>query len=175
MTRILAVAALLLVVAHTSHAARPGTPAATVPRAEPATPVNLRPQPGTALDVAARQLAAKDIGDLQAGDRSVLVLVGSATLASKPGERPALFVQVQSARQCGSAGCSTLVYLWRNGSYVRVLDGVDGPIAVSAHHTLGMADLLADQDRYVWDGTSYRDATPGPAAPNPDIRPRKKR
>ena len=175
MIRILAVAALLLIVAPTSHAAHPATPAASAPRAEPATSVNLRPQPGTALDTAARQLAAKDIGDVQTGDRSVLVLVGSAALGSKPGERPALFIQVQSARQCGSAGCSTLVYLWRNGSYVRVLDGVDGRMAVSAHHTLGMADLLADKDRYVWDGTSYRDATPGPSAPNPDIRPRRKR
>ena len=175
MSRTLAVTTLLLMAAPAAHGARPAVPAASAPRAEAAAPVNLRPQPGTALDAAARQLVAKDVGDVRSGDRSALVLVGSAMLSTRPGERPALFVQVQSARQCGSAGCSTLVYLWRNGGYVRVLDGVDGHMAVSAHHTLGMADLLADQDRYVWDGTSYRDATPGPAAPNPDIRPRRKR
>ena len=144
-------------------------------RAETATPVSLRPQPGTALDTAARRLVAGDIGDARKGARSALVLVGSAVLSSKAGERPALFVQVQSARQCGSAGCSTLVYLWRNGGYERVLDGVDGRMAVSGHHTLGMADLVTDESHYVWDGSSYRDATPGPAAPNPDLKPRHKR
>lgn len=173
MNRIALAAALLAIATPASQAARPA-PHATA-RAETPTPVTLRPQPGTALDAAARQLVAKDIGDARTGDSSALVLVGSAALSSKPGERQALFVQVQSARQCGSAGCSTLVYLWRNGAYERVLDGVDGRMAVSPHRTLGMADLVADENRYVWDGTSYRDATPGPAAPNPDLRPRRKR
>ena len=173
MNRIVLAAALLAITTPTSQAARPAPHAAA--RAETATPVTLRPQPGTTLDTAARQLVAKDIGDARTGDRSTIVLVGSAPLGSKSGDRPALFVQVQSPRQCGSAGCSTLVYLWRNGAYERVLDGVDGRMAVSAHHTLGMADLVADDSRYVWDGTSYRDATPGPAAPNPDLRPRRKR
>ena len=140
--------------------------------ADPATPVLLRPQPGTALDATARQLVARDVGDLRAGGGKVLLLLGTAPLSAKPADRPALFVQVQSARQCGSAGCSTLVYAWQHNAYQRVLDGVDGHVAVSAHRTRGMADLVADTERYVWDGAAYRDATPGPAI---DLKPRTRR
>lgn len=163
-------AAALLLIATPSLAARPAPhPAAP---ADAGTPVVLRQQPGTALDAAARQLVAKDVGDVRAGGDRPLVLVGTASLSAKPGDRPALFVQVQSARQCGSAGCSTLVYLWRNGIYERVLDGADGKLTVSAHRTGGMADILSDGERYVWDGSAYRDANPGPAI---DLRPRRRR
>ena len=162
----LPVAALLLIAAPTSHAARPAAHAA-----EPSTPVTLRPQPGTALEATARQLVAKDIGDVRAGEDRPLLLIGTAPLSPRPSDRPALFVQLQSARQCGSAGCSTLVYLWRHGTYERVLDGADGRISVSSRHTKGMADLVAEGERYVWDGTAYRDTNPGPAI---DLRPRRR-
>ena len=95
------------------------------------------------------------------------MLVGSARLSAAASDRPALFVQLQSARECGSAGCETVVFLWRNGGYTRVLDGVGGRVSVAGTRTGGMADLVTEHERYVWGGTEYRSTRP---APNIDLR-----
>ncbi len=129
----------------------------------------LSAQPGTALDAAARQLVARDLAEARRRGETPLVLVGSARLGRGQQDRPAVFVQLQSARECGSAGCSTAVYLWRRGRWARVLDGVAGRLAVAPTRTRGMADLLTGATRYVWNGERYRDARP---APNVDLRPR---
>ena len=117
------------------------------------TPVPLVAQPGpTPLDAAARALVAADLAQARQAGETPLVLVGSAVLGGGAQERPALFVQLQSARECGSAGCTTAVYMWRSNAWKRVLDGASGGIAVAATRTRGMADLVTDKERYVWDG-----------------------
>ena len=136
------------------------------------TPVPLTVQSGTWRDQAARKLVAQDLTEAgRAGERP-LVLVGSARLGADAKDREALFVQLQSARECGSAGCSTSVYLWRDGVWKRVLDGVGGKLSVGSARTKGMADLLTEKERYVWTGSEYRDPHP---APQVDLRPRAKR
>lgn len=144
--------------------------AAGPPRQAASTPVALTPQPGSTLDRAARLLLAEDLADAKARGEKPLVLVGSAMLGSAS-DRPALFVQLQSARMCGSGGCSSSLFLWRNGHYELVLDGVGGTIAVSAHKTRGMADLIGADSRYVWTGKEYRDTRPAPAI---DLRPHRR-
>ena len=129
------------------------------------TPVLLQAQPGTPLDQAARQLVADDLAAANArGDRP-LVLIGSARLG---GERPALFVQLQSPKECGSAGCTTSVYAYVRGNWTRVLDSATGRLTVASSRTRGMADLLAGDERYVWTGSAYRSTRPAPAL---DLRP----
>ena len=72
--------------------------AAAPTKPQTGTPVALQAQPGTPLDQAARQLVADDLAAATArGDRP-LVLIGSARLG---GDRPALFVQLQSPKECG--------------------------------------------------------------------------
>ncbi len=144
--------------------------AAPAPAPGPApTPVPLSRQPRTWMDAAAQRLAAQDMAEARRSGEIPLLLVGSARLSTGPADRAALFVQLQSPRECGSAGCNTMVFLWRNGQWVRVLDGVGGRLSVAATRTRGMADLLTDKERYVWTGTAYRDANP---APQVDLRPR---
>ncbi|GAC1347999.1 MAG: hypothetical protein NVSMB18_34800 [Acetobacteraceae bacterium] len=133
------------------------------------TPVPLQSQPGTPLDAAARSLVAEDLAAAQARGEKPLLLTGSARLG---GDRPALFVQLQAPRECGSAGCTTAVYAWVHGAWSRVLDGSTGRLAVATTHTRGMADLLTDGERYVWTGTTYRSTHPAPAV---DLRPRRPR
>ncbi len=82
--------------------------AAPAPASTPV-PVVLRAQPGTPLDQAARRLSATDLASAQQAGEPPLVLVGSARLGPAA-EQPILFVQLQSARDCGSAGCSTTAY-----------------------------------------------------------------
>lgn len=130
-------------------------------------PITLAPQPGTVLDQAARALARDDLAQARRAGEEPLVLVGSAKLS--PTDRPALFVQLQSPRECGSSGCGTTVYLWRAGTWSRVLDGVGGKLAVAPTRTRGMADLVGEKTRYLWDGKTYRDARPAPAV---DLKPR---
>ena len=55
------------------------------------------------------------------------------------------------------------------GGWSRVLDGASGRVAVASTRTRGMADLLANDERYVWTGTGYRSLHPAPAL---DLRPR---
>ncbi len=135
-----------------------------------ATPVPLAPQPGSVLDRAARSLLASDLEDARRNHDKPLVLVGTAKLGAAS-DRPALFVQLQSARMCGSAGCSTSVFLWRGGAYKRVLDGVGGKLSVASTKHRGMFDLVSDEARFVWNGTEYQDTRPAPAI---DLRPRRR-
>lgn len=134
--------------------------------ATPIGPVALAPQPGSKLDATARVVAAADLAD---GGRGALVLVGSQRLGSaEPGV--ALFVQVQSQRACGSAGCSVSVYLPTKAGWTKVLDAVSGTIAVQATEHRGMHDLMVGKgDRWEWNGRAYADTQP---APQVDLRPR---
>jgi hypothetical protein len=133
----------------------------------PAGPVRLQPMPGTPLEATAKQVATADIED---GGAGALLLLGSEPLGSA-GTGPALFVQVQSPRACGSAGCSTSVYLPTRTGWVKVLDAVSGDVVVEPAQHRGMHDLLVGKnDRWVWNGRAYADTLP---APNVDLRPRK--
>ncbi|WP_419728147.1 hypothetical protein [Lichenicola sp.] len=125
-----------------------------------AAPVILTQQTGSALDRAARLLNDQDIaGAVKRGEQPV-VLIGSAPLSTHHGDT-ALFVQVQSASLCGSAGCSTSVYLKQGAEWVKVLDSVSGPIKVLPTSRGGMHDLVVgDKDRWVWAGTGYQDTLP---------------
>lgn len=143
---------------------------AAAPQRPPSgTPVPLQAQPGTPLDQAARQLAADDLAAAAGRRDKPLVLIGTAALG---GSRPALFVQLQSPRECGSAGCTTSVYVARGNGWTRVLDGTTGRLAVAPTRTRGMADLLTDTERYVWNGTAYHPTRP---APTVDLHPRRPR
>ncbi len=128
-------------------------------------PVPMISQPGSPLDQAARRLSAEDLADAADHQDKPLVLTGTAALG---GERPALFVQLQSPRECGSAGCTTSVYMWTHGQWSRVLDGAPGRLVVAPTHTRGMADLLVNDERYVWSGSAYHSAHP---APQIDLHP----
>ncbi|GBQ30408.1 hypothetical protein ACLRDC_06750 [Gluconacetobacter sacchari] len=131
------------------------------PSAETGDPVTLAQQPGGALDQAARALNAHDLAAAARRGDTPVVLVGSAPLSAHAGDT-ALFVQLQSADLCGSAGCATSVYLRRDRrDWVKVLDSISGPIALSRHSHGGMRDLIVDRtDRWVWNGTTYRDTMP---------------
>ncbi len=152
---VLAGAALLLLAAAPSRTAtRP-----------PGTPIVLQQQRGSPVDTAARQLVAADLTAARArGDRP-LVLSATANLG---GDRPALFVQLQSPGECGSAGCTTAVYAWEHGAWRQVLDGTTGKLSVSPKRTRGRFDIIADDDHFVWTGTAYRSTHPAPAL---DLRP----
>ncbi len=127
-------------------------------------PVALAAAPGTPLDDAARQLAAHDIADSVAHGQQALVLVGSAPLATRRHAPAALFVQLQSAPLCGSAGCETSVFLPAGGDWRRVLDSVSGPITVLPTSHGHMHDLrVGANDRWVWAGHAYRDTIAAPA------------
>ncbi len=153
----LMLAALLLAVGSSASAAsRHGSRAAGAP-------VILSRQPGTAGDRAARMLNAQDIQGAARHGENPLVLIGSARLSGRGGD-PALFVQLQSASLCGSAGCSTSVYLRHNHSWRKVLDSVSGPIRVMQQSRAGgMHDLLVGRDdRWTWDGRVYQDSLKAP-------------
>lgn len=129
-------------------------------------PVILSAQPGTNLDQVARQLNSADLADAAKHADSPVVLVASAPLSSDRSDM-ALFVQLQSARLCGSAGCSTSVYLRHKGGWKLVLDSVSGAISVLPSRHNGMHDLLIDKnDRWTWNGSGYQDGAPAPAAPS---------
>ncbi len=149
---------LLLCAALLLAAAAPAVPTGTV---------KLAAMPGTPLEATARRVAAADLED---GDAGALLLLGSQHLGTA-GTGPALFVQVQSQRSCGSAGCSTSVYLPTRTGWVKVLDAVSGDVVVEPAQHRGMHDLLVGKnDRWVWNGRAYADTLP---APNVDLRPRK--
>ncbi len=152
-----------------------GAPAATRHRHaahEVGAPVLLSRQPGTAQDRAARMLNAEDMQGAARHGESPLVLVGSARLAAQdPGAAPrgdeALFVQLQSASLCGSAGCSTSVYLRHDHRWRKVLDSVSGPIRVMKEQHAGAHDLLVGKnDRWIWDGHVYQDSLQAPPLAN---------
>lgn len=146
-------------------------PTGAAPPARRGQPVTLASRPGTTLDAAARKLMAQDLNEARQARDRVLVLTGSATLGPAS-DRAALFVQLQSARECGSAGCSTSVYLWQGGAWKLVLDGVGGALTAGPGRSKGMLDLATGRDRFVWNGSQYVDANPAPAV---DLRPRSRR
>lgn len=138
---------------HTRHRAAPKTTSSS----SKGNPVILSQQPGTELDKQARKLAAEDIATSRRHKEEPLVLIGSAPLSTKKGD-VALFIELQSAALCGSAGCSTDVYLHKDQDWVKILDSVSGQISVLPTSHLGMYDLLVDgSDRWVWDGNTYQD------------------
>ncbi len=135
-------------------------------RSVPIGPVVLSAQSGTPLDTAARQLASRDIADSAAHGQQALVLIGSARLSTRRAVPAALFVQLQSAPLCGSAGCETSVYLDGRGAWRKVLDSVSGPITVLPTEHGHMHDLLVgENDRWVWAGQAYRDTLSAPSLP----------
>ncbi len=129
-------------------------------RTLPSTPVPLQSNPGAPADVAARKLATEDIAAARSRGDKPLVLTGWADLG---GPQPALFVQLQSPQECGSAGCSTSVYATERGRWARVLDSATGRLGVSRKKTRGRYDLVAGADRFVWTGTMYRSVAPAPS------------
>ncbi len=136
-------------------------------RRETGAPVTLSRQPGTAQDRAARTLNAQDMRGAARHGEEPLVLVGSARLAADRAGDPALFVQLQSASLCGSAGCSTSVYLRHDRAWRKVLDSVSGPIRVMKEVHDGMHDLMVGKnDRWVWDGHVYQDSLSAPPLDN---------
>lgn len=146
---------------HHRHRVSPAAAAA-------ASPVLLTQQPGSALDTAARQLNADDLAGAAKRNETPIVLIGSAPISASHTD-PALFVQVQSASLCGSAGCSTSVYLRRGGGWDKVLDSVSGPIKMLPTVHNGMHDLMVgDRDRWEWRGSTYHDTLP--AAPIGNLR-----
>ncbi len=120
--------------------------------------VALTTQPGSALETTATRLVASDLKQSRSAGDPPVMLVGSANLSVKPGPA-ALFVQVQSADFCGSAGCSTSAYVQnggdaKSGGWTKVLDSISGPIKVSRRSHHGMYDLLVHgTDRWIWNGT----------------------
>ena len=72
-------------------------------------------------------MAAAEVGDDILG-RDPTAERLEQRFAEMAGKEAALFVQLQSASLCGSAGCSTSVYLHRGGDWLKVLDSVSGPI-----------------------------------------------
>ena len=127
--------------------------------------VIMAPQPGSKLEAIAREVAAADVQD---GGAGALLLIASQPLGTA-GTGPALFVQVQSKRACGSAGCSVSIYLPGASGWTKVLDAV-GTITVEASQHGGMHDLIVDKgDRWEWNGRVYADTLP---APQVDLRPR---
>ena len=125
--------------------------------------VTLTTQPGSALEATATELSAADLKQSRASGDTPVLLVGSARLSTTRGTPAALFVQVQSASFCGSAGCSTSAYLKKGSAWKKVLDSISGPIKVSRQSHAGMHDLLVHgHDRFVWNGTSYADTLPVP-------------
>jgi hypothetical protein len=103
-----------------------------------------------------------------------LLLVAEAQLGAAT-DRPAIFIQLQSERECGSAGCNTSVYLERNKKYVLVLDSVGGTVSVDSSRHNGLRDLIVGKDdRWIWNGKTYVDTRSAPdirippkAAPKP--------
>ena len=126
-------------------------------------PVVLAAQPGTSLDQSARSLEAHDIAQSVAHGEQPLVLIGSARLSTRHAAPAALFVQLQSAALCGSAGCDTSVFLDHLGEWHRVLDSVSGPITVLPHWHGHMHDLMVGtNDRWIWAADAYRDTVSAP-------------
>ena len=131
----------------------------------PLGPVTLATHPLSKLYFTARQVAKQDLAD---GDSDTTLLLASQYLGNA-GTGPALFVQVQSQRSCGSAGCSVSIYLPTKAGWTKILDAV-GTLAVLPTVHGGMHDMLVGKgDHWVWNGRGYADTIP---APQVDLTPR---
>ena len=142
--------------------------AAAPARPVPGSPVSMQSNPGTQADATARRLSADDLAAAKSRGDTPLVLTGRGVLG---GAQPALFVQLQSTQECGSAGCSTSVFSYEHGRWQRVLDGATGRLTVLAKKTRGRNDLRSDDDHFVWNGTAYVSLQP---APSVNLKPRKR-
>lgn len=138
--------------AHRHHAARSS---GTIP-------VELKSQPGTELDKAARSLNTDLLEDAARHNEQPIVLTGTAKLAPKQKDT-ILFVQLQSYRLCGSAGCTTSIYRKNGDNWDTLLDSVNGSIRIARQRHNGMADIIVDgNDRWVFDGQKYQDTLNSP-------------
>ena len=150
---------------------------AALPAFAATTPVPLSPKPGSRLDAQARQLVAADLARAAAKGDAPLVLVAEAPLGNAS-DRPALFIQLQSERECGSAGCNTSVYLERNRKWLLVLDSVGGTISVDSVRHNGLRDLIVGKgSRWTWNGKKYVEngsATQTRPTPKPAPKPQPK-
>ncbi len=140
-----ALSGLAVVLALTgTAAAKPSSLESRIPRPHPAltttdgAPVELAASPGSEADQLARQLMARELErDRQHGENP-LVLVGMGRFNETD---EMLFVQLQSAGDCGSAGCNTIAFQFTRGRWVRVVDTVgSGRIGASSHH--GRPDVI---------------------------------
>ena len=77
--------------------------------------------PGSEADRLARQLMAHELERDRQDGENPLVLVGMGRLNETD---EMLFVQLQSAGDCGSAGCNTVSFRFTRGRWVRVMDTV---------------------------------------------------
>ena len=132
------------------------------------TPVPLTSNPGTQADALARKLSADDLESARSRGDKPLVLTGRGLLG---GAQPALFVQLQSEQECGSAGCTTSAYSLEHGQWQRVLDSATGKITIAIKKTHGRNDILTGDDHYVWNGKTYASVDPAPPL-NLHARPR---
>ncbi|WP_230975383.1 hypothetical protein [Acetobacter garciniae] len=138
---------------------------AAAPAAHGSVEVALSSQPGSALDRQARDLNADDLATARRHHEKPLVMIGSAPLSTNA-RTMGLFVQVQSASLCGSAGCSTDVYVQQGGGWKKVLDSVSGPIRLLGTSHGGMRDILVDgSDRWIWRHNTYVDTLAAPDVP----------
>jgi hypothetical protein len=153
-TAIGAIAAVLVltgtVAARSIGATQPVLAAAAKPVAS--SPIELASRPGDPTDRIARQLVASELAKSRRAGENPLLLVGTARLANND----VVFVQIQSAGDCGSAGCSTLSFKKIKGKWARILDTVGGKIRVAESSHRGMPDLIVEgTDRLIWDGAKY--------------------
>ncbi|MUG04287.1 hypothetical protein GM556_01825 [Bombella sp. ESL0378] len=131
-------------------------------RAPSTTPVELTAHPGTELDKQARALNADLLDDAARHHDQPIILTGTARLSPRQKET-ILFVQLQSYRLCGSAGCTTSIYRKAGNDWETLLDSVNGTIRITRRYHNGMADLLINgNDRWVFDGQHYQDTLNSP-------------
>lgn len=127
-------------------------------------PLVLTPQPGSETEQIARGLVADDLAQAAAKGEAPLVLVASVRLGAA-NQPPVLFIQLQSARECGSAGCTTSAYRRQGARWQLILDSIGGPIAVDSTRHHGLRDLIVEStQRWIFDGTAYRDPRDKPKA-----------
>lgn len=118
-------------------------------------PVELAASSGSEADRLARQLMAREIERARAYGEDPLVLVGMGRLNDRD---ELLFVQLQSAGECGSAGCSIVSFRYTGDRWTKIMDTVGGTVRISTSHHRGMPDLIVeDGNRFIWDGAKYRD------------------
>jgi hypothetical protein len=150
--------ATILVLTGTAAARSPGNQQAHRPFPVLSTtdgaPVELAAHPGSEADTLARQLMSRELQRARADGEHPLVLVGMGRLNDMD---ELLFVQIQSAGECGSGGCSTVSFRNVNGQWVRVMDTVSGGVRLSSSQHHGMPDLIVDGNRLMWDGAKYGD------------------
>ncbi|QDH15517.1 hypothetical protein E3E11_06280 [Oecophyllibacter saccharovorans] len=147
--------------------ARKATHRAKAPAAAPQAPrpaghpVVLTAHPGSGLEAVARSLSADELKEAARHHDHPIILTASAPLA--PGHKNmALFVQLQSAGMCGSAGCATSVFLRHGKKWDNVIDSVNGGMSILPTRHQGLYDILIDNDdKWIWNGKTYQDTLGG--------------